>query len=166
VEPEGADRFLTPDLAGGRMVEVIERGEPALMVCHWTGIYWNGEERGLKVFQEVERRLRARFADRILWMKLSEVARYWAARELTRLEAAEGEIRLQAPFACPGFTLSHACREGERPVLRHAGVTVPLKEVASRRALETGCWCRGSERRSITCFDLVKGESALALERA
>ena len=63
------------------MVDVIERGEPALMLAHWTGIYWNGQELGFKIFQEVVRRLHARF-DHLLWMKLSEVARYWAAKEL------------------------------------------------------------------------------------
>ena len=40
---------------------MIERGEPALMVAHWTGIYWNGQELGFKIFQEVVRRLHARF---------------------------------------------------------------------------------------------------------
>ena len=43
------------------MVDVIERGEPALMLAHWTGIYCNGQELGFKIFQEVVRRLHARF---------------------------------------------------------------------------------------------------------
>ena len=35
-------------------------------------------------------------------MKLSEIARYWAARELTRIErGADRAIALDAPFACP-----------------------------------------------------------------
>ena len=83
--PEGADRFITPDLRRGRSVEVIERGEPAFMVAHWTGLYANGQELGFRVFQEVVRRLQARY-DHLLWMRLSEVARYWAARELTGIE--------------------------------------------------------------------------------
>ena len=48
--PGEVDRFITADLSQGRMVEVIERGEPAIMVCHWTGIYFNGGEEG---FQDV-----------------------------------------------------------------------------------------------------------------
>jgi hypothetical protein len=71
VEPVGPDRFITPDLQAGRLVDVIRRGEPALIVCHWTGIYWNGRQLGFEVFREVERRLRAGYADRIRWMKLS-----------------------------------------------------------------------------------------------
>ena len=67
------------------MVEVIERGEPAVMMSHWTGIHWNGQELGFQVFQEVVRRLHARF-DHLVWMKLSEMSRYWAAKALTRIE--------------------------------------------------------------------------------
>ena len=51
--PGGVDKFITEDLRSGRMVEVIERGEPALMLAHWTGIYWNGLELGFTIFQEV-----------------------------------------------------------------------------------------------------------------
>ena len=39
--------------SGGRLPEVIARGEPAMMVCHWPGIYFNGEEVGFKIFKEV-----------------------------------------------------------------------------------------------------------------
>ena len=42
--PGGADRFITGDLKSGRMVEVIERGDVAVMMSHWTGVYWNGQE--------------------------------------------------------------------------------------------------------------------------
>jgi len=140
---------------------VIERGEPAIMVCHWTGIYWNGEERGLRVFQEVERRLRSRYADRILWMKLSEVARYWAARELTQIESVDAGIRLRAPFACPSFTVSIPWRLGQEPVIRHLGRTRSLKDVTWRRDLRAGKWHLESKDRAVACFDLPKGESEL-----
>ena len=36
-KPGGADKFITADGQSGRTVEVIKRGEPALMVAHWTG---------------------------------------------------------------------------------------------------------------------------------
>jgi hypothetical protein len=161
VEPAGEDRFITEDLSAGRMVDVIERGEPALMVCHWTGIFWNGEELGLRVFREVERRLRSRYADRILWMKLSEVARYWAARELTKIEAVDAGIRLRAPFACPSFTVSCPWPSGQRPVIHQPRRTLSLNNVTWRRDLRAGRWWRGSEGRISACFDLVKGENEL-----
>ncbi len=39
LEPGDVNKFITEDLQSGRMVEVIESGEPAIMVCHWPGIY-------------------------------------------------------------------------------------------------------------------------------
>ncbi|MCA9057597.1 MAG: hypothetical protein KDA85_03830, partial [Planctomycetaceae bacterium] len=55
--PGDPNRFITPDLQSGRMVEVIERGEPAIMVCHWPGIYYNGAKHGFHVFRTVVERL-------------------------------------------------------------------------------------------------------------
>ena len=161
-EPVGADRFITGDLQSGRMVDVIARGEPALMVCHWTGFYWNGQELGFKIFQEVVRRLHARF-DHLVWMKLSEVARYWAAKELTRIERKENRIVFQAPFACPEFTVRFEARENGVPEFRASGDPVPLKEVAKPLLLQSGTWCR--ERETFTvCAALPHGRSSLELK--
>ena len=103
--PGSVDQFITADLKGGRLPEVIARGEPAILVCHWPGMYFNGQEIGFKIFQEVVRRLHDAY-DHLIWMKLSQIARYWAARELTRIDRpAPGEITFQAPFACPEFTV-------------------------------------------------------------
>jgi hypothetical protein len=157
--PVGADAFITPDLQRGRMVDVIQRGEPALMLAHWTGIYWNGQELGFKIMQEVVRRLHARF-DNLIWMKLSEVARYWAARELTRVERADNHVNLHAPFACPSFTARVTAKPGGAPKLIVKGQLVSLKEVASPLKLEPGTW-RRDEQGVTTCFDLPKGVSQL-----
>ena len=69
----------TGDLKDGR---IIRRGEPAVMACHWPGIYFNGTEAGFRNFQEVVLRLHAGF-DNPVWKKNGESARYWAAKELT-----------------------------------------------------------------------------------
>jgi hypothetical protein len=159
--PEGADRFITADLQHGRMVDVIQRGEPALMVCHWTGIYWNGQELGFQVFREVVRRLHARF-DHLLWMKLSEVARYWAARELTRIERDGSRIKLRAPFACPDFTLRWPAPRNARPLLRGADSVGELAEVNQPLRLEPGKWLRQGDEVT-ACFALPKGASQLEL---
>jgi hypothetical protein len=144
------------------VVEVIERGEPAMMLAHWTGIYWNGEERGLKIFQEVVRRLTSRYGARLLWMKLSEVSRYWAAKELTQITAHPDRLEFQAPFACPNFTVKWATNAAGAPVLASdAGPTV-LKEVPVGSALQAGSWAReGGLVRA--AFDLPRGGSRLVL---
>jgi hypothetical protein len=86
------------------MVDVIARGEPALMLAHWTGIWFNGYEVGFNIFKEVVKRLHTHY-DHLVWMKLSEVARYWAARELTRIGRNGPTVNFRAPFACPDFTV-------------------------------------------------------------
>ncbi len=150
--PTGADAFLTSDGQSGRLAEVIARGEPAVMVCHWTGIYWNGLETGFGILKEVARRLRDGFPG-TQWMKLSEIARYWAARELTRTAwtATERQLRWLAPFACPDFTFS-------LPLT--AGIPQTLREVPTSSHLTEGTWCRDGKT-AIICINLPKGQGSL-----
>ena len=58
-DPGSADQFITADLKGGRLPEVSRAASRPIMVCHWPGMYFNGEEIGFKIFQEVVRRLHA-----------------------------------------------------------------------------------------------------------
>lgn len=159
--PGGVDKFITADLKSGRMVDVIARGEPALMLAHWTGVYWNGQELGFKIFQEVVRRLKSRY-DNLIWMKLSEVARYWAAKELTRIERGTNTISLHAPFACPDFTVQFDAIPSAAPRLRTATTSQPLKEVPQPLQLTAGAWCREAGKLT-ACFALPKGGSQLIL---
>ncbi|RYD49703.1 MAG: hypothetical protein EOP85_01095 [Verrucomicrobiaceae bacterium] len=161
-EPTGVDAFITADLQSGRMVEVIERGEPGLMVAHWTGLYWNGQELGFKILQEVTRRLKARF-DHLLWMKLSEVSRYWAAKELTQLRRSGNRVAIHAPFACPDFTVRLKGSDKGVPELQAGGSAVPLKEVRKALQLEPGTWVREGDATTV-CFPLTRGTSALELK--
>ena len=161
--PGGADRFITGDLKSGRMVEVIERGDVAVMMSHWTGIYWDGQELGFKVLQEVVQRLHARF-DNLVWMKLSEIARYSAARALTRIDSAGGRVEFRAPFACPAFTFTvRRGKEGAVPRFRTAGFDQPpFKRVQRPLELSAGTWCDTRDGRVI-CLDLPRGRSEVVL---
>jgi hypothetical protein len=143
------------------MVDVITRGEPALMVCHWTGIYWNGEELGLKIFQEVVKRLHARF-DNLHWMKLSEVSRYWAARELTRIEQTPEGLALKAPFACDEFTVRWRATVRTSPRVLAGGKVTELREVTGPRRIVPGSWFRDGDA-VVACFALAKGISRLEI---
>ncbi len=102
--PGNADKLITEDLLSGRMVEVIESNEPAIMVCHWPGIYFNGSRTGFNILKEVVKRLNQKY-DHLLWMKLNEIARYWAAKELTSITLSGNKVILKAPFSASGFTI-------------------------------------------------------------
>jgi hypothetical protein len=155
--PGDVDRFITEDLSQGRLVEVIEQGEPAIMVCHWPGIYYNGDKLGFNIFKEVVRRVEQKYPD-VLWMTNSEIARYWAARELTEIESAYSGIRLKAPFAARQFTLEIRGIQMTKPTLSHQRNKLPLKRVDSPKALQSGTWWQGAEG-VLLCIDLPKGIS-------
>lgn len=160
------DKFITADLSGGRMVEVIAREEPAIMVCHWPGMFFNGQEKGFHILQEVVKRLHSRF-DNLLWMNLSEIARYWAARELTRIAKGDGRIEFFAPFACPAFTIEVPALLRATPRLVWNNNPILLREVGSRSDLGVGTFYRekaqADQDRVVCCFDLPKGPSYLLL---
>lgn len=158
-EPGGVDKFITADGSAGRMVDIITRGEPAMMLAHWTGIYHNGKELGFTIMQEVVKRLHAKY-DNLHWMKLGGLARYWAAKELTAITSAGGLISFNAPFACAEFTVRWKGAVTRAP-LHHAGdASVELKEAARLLDLKPGTWCRDGDQ-SVACFALPKGASEL-----
>ncbi|MBI3854522.1 MAG: hypothetical protein HY293_02395 [Planctomycetes bacterium] len=161
LEPGAADKFITEDFKGGRLPQVIAKGEPAVMVSHWPGQYFNGEEVGFTILKEIVKRLRAG-CDNLVWMKFSELGRYWAAKELTKIEKAGGRVDLRAPFACPEYTMAVAAAAGAVPKLTVKGQPVALKEVPKLLALESGTWTRTPEGAAV-CFDLPKGPSRLEL---
>ena len=151
-------KYCNEDATAGRMVELIERGEPAVMLCHWPGMYCNGTKDGFRQFQQVVTSLHSRFADQTIWMKLSEIARYYAAKELTEIEVTGEGIQLSAPFDCPSFTLSLPGPDRGEPVLANRTSNTRLKEVQRRGDLTTNSWC-SDRNASLFCVDLKRGES-------
>lgn len=149
-QPE-PDRYISADLRSGRMVEVIERGEPAIALSHWTGIWFNGRELGFQAMREVVRRLNTRYGRRVRWMKLCEIARYWAVKALATISIQGGELTVDSPYDCPDFTVRWP---------RTAGLS--LREVTSVETLEPGTWMRDSRDRVIACVQLRKGLNRIA----
>src|SRR5690606_11934131 len=64
--PSQGHRYANEDATSGRMVELIERGDPAVMLCHWPGLYSHGTKEGFKDFQKVVIALERRYKDRML----------------------------------------------------------------------------------------------------
>jgi len=155
------DKFITEDLLSGRMVEVIDSGEPAIMVCHWPGLYFNGEHAGFNILKEVKKRLDQKY-DQLIWMKLSEIARYWAARELTTIIPGTTSIVLKAPFACPGFTLKINTTARNARLAAVDGVSGELKRVKDPKEIKSGTWFQ-DKKETILCFDLKKGHNEIMI---
>jgi hypothetical protein len=159
--PGSADKLITEDLLSGRMVEVIESNEPAIMVCHWPGIYFNGGRTGFNILKEVVKRLNQKY-DHLLWMKLNEIARYWAARELTFITISGNKVILKAPFSANAFTIklnfpiqnTGIKNEGEEPQ--------PLFRVNDKKSIKSNSWYSDMST-TILCFELKKGSSEISL---
>lgn len=157
--PGKVDQFITVNGKGGRLPEVIAAGEPAIMVCHWPGIYYNGERIGFNIFKEVVQRLHTTY-DHLIWLKLSDIARYWAAKELTQLELAEGKLSLQAPFAAENFTVRLPLPKHEA-IRQHRGdQRTPLTEVNKLLDLKPGTFHRSKTELTL-CFNLPQGNSSI-----
>lgn len=161
-EPGSPDQFIAADLKSGRMVDVIEKQEPAIMVCHWPGMYYNGTEHGFHVFQSVVDRLHKRF-DNLQWMKLSEIARYWAAKELTTITRTGNDITFNAPFGSPDFTMLLPTTTVTSMQLRHQDTVTALQIINDRLHLKAGTCCQKDDG-WLACFDLAKGQSVLRIE--
>jgi hypothetical protein len=164
---DGDDRpqpalYANDDATSGRMVELIERREPAVMLCHWPGLYSHGTKQGFLDFQKVVTALDNRFSKQTLWMKLSAIGRYWAAKDLTKLNTdANGQLLIDAPLSCSDFTIRVNRRPTTTPRLHAAQSVAQLREVSSSELLdENAFWA--DEKQVVACFTLPKGQSRLA----
>ena len=143
------------------MVDVIASGDPAIMVCHWPGLYFNGDHVGFNILKQVKKRLDQKY-NNLNWMKLSEIARYWAAKELTRITAVENKITINAPFSTPGFTL-RLNSSTRNPMVKIPGYQPkPLLRVKDKKEIKSNTFYT-DRNDSVLCFDLVKGNSELDL---
>ncbi|MFO7904337.1 MAG: hypothetical protein ACQESR_03095 [Planctomycetota bacterium] len=160
VEDSEGHRYSNDQATEGRMVDLIERGQPAIMLCHWPGMYCNGTKKGFEDFKRVVTALHERYGDRTIWMKVSEIARYWAAKQLTEIQRTGTGFSLNAPFAAPRFTLRVPADEDAVPRIKLNDKPVMLEKVSNSRSLEPGTWMR-EEKQLMICFDLPKGRSSI-----
>ncbi len=157
------DRLITADGQQGRLAELIRREEPAVMLCHWPGLWCNGDETGYHIYQQAVERMNQHHGEKLLWMRLDEMARYWATKELLTWSLAPGELTLtEVPFDCPSLTLriagggSLADRHGVR-VGPPAGEARALASVRQRPRLATGHWLREGDD-LLVCLDVERGQ--------
>ena len=161
-----ADRYCNADATSGRMVELIQRGEPAVMLCHWPGMYCNGEKIGFKAFQRVVTSLKSRFDKQTLWMKVSEIGRYWAAKETTKLEVDASGVSIDASIGCPDFTFEVAGEQSDVLAWQANRKTMKLTRVSSFDQLSEGrFFVDEDDQKTTVCVPLTAGLCRLNLGR-
>lgn len=70
-----ADEVLTEDGTSGEMVDVLNSNGWPILITHWQSLFSNGLETGLRVLDEVARRIEKNFSDRVEWMSSEEIMR-------------------------------------------------------------------------------------------
>ena len=160
-------RYASDDGQSGRMIDMILRNEPAVMLCHWPGMYCNGKKSGFEAFKKVVLAIAGRFKDQTRWMKLSEIGRYEAAKNLTTLTLASAtEIKLEAPLSCRDFTFEYRRSTGEIPyAFKDPATQTEIKHVRRMEQLKSNtCFVEGD--RLVVSLDLPTGPSRVLLRSA
>lgn len=151
------DLYLTTQ-GQGRLVDLVDSGSFLAVLTHWQSLYSNGTEAGLTVLGRVLRRTRKILGPRIIWLKCSEMARYFAAAKTARARLTTDGILIRSPFACPRFTVSVPV--ARRPA-RVSANGHRLRPVASLTGLRDWTWAWHAGR-AYVCFDLLE-ESRILL---
>ena len=103
------DKYISADLAGGRLPAVIDAGDPGVLISHWQGFYGlhNDDRRGFNAFKTVVHRLKERDpkGERTQWRKCSEITNYACAREMAEIVMKGNSIQLDLPVLVPDLTL-------------------------------------------------------------
>ena len=158
------DLFITADLQGGRLPQVLARELPCVLVGHWPGFYFGGEEIGFQVLKEVNRRLDSYdpAGTRTRWMKTSAIGHYWMARTLSDIKSTAGEagtwrIAINTRFPTADFTLTAAmpCHQ-----VQVNGQT--LRQVYTQRDFQAGTFLVEGTRTAMA-FTLPVGETGVDL---
>jgi hypothetical protein len=129
------------------------------MVCHWPGIYYNGEKLGFNIFKTVVDRVEQKYQSKIHWMKLSEIAQYWAAKEFVSFEESKDGFTVSAPFASKDFTIL-INKNLKNVSVKQNGELVNLARLSGGKAMARNSYVN-EKGRTILCFDLAPGKSEI-----
>jgi hypothetical protein len=133
--------------------------ESPRLVGHWPCFYAN-DRIGFKVLKEVKKRLDAYDPDKTktIWMKNSEIGRYWMARELSDLSGNGGACRISTKFPTDNFTLAFHEQAARRVQVNGTD----LRLVQSQRDFCSGTFLvTGKE--TFAAFDLKAGDTTLSI---
>ena len=67
------DTLISRDGKSGQIIKVLETGGYPIMVTHWQSLMSNGLCTGLRVLNEVGRRVHELLAERVEWMSFAEI---------------------------------------------------------------------------------------------
>ncbi len=156
--------FISEDLQDGSLPPVLARELPCVLVGHWPGFYFGGEEIGFQVLKEVKRRLDAYDPDgtKTRWMKTSAIGHYWMARTLSDITTTAGmdgawQVQIDTGFPTADFTLCAAL-----PCTRVQLNGQDLRQVYTQRDLQEGTFLIEGKQ-TVFAFALPNGSTHIDL---
>jgi len=158
-----ADRFITEDLQGGHLPQIIKTERPCILLGHWPGFYFNGEKRGFDILKTVKARLDKYDPDgtKTLWMKTSEIAHYWLARRFIDITVTEEQHQINISTQFPTANFTFVIEATIRSIQVNGW---PLRQVYSRRDFQSNTFLREGQC-TFVAFDLEIGETQLEFTR-
>jgi hypothetical protein len=77
---DGIDRLLSADGRTGRIRQLVEWGQPVVLLSHWQSLFTQGSGIGLEGLAALAERIQKIFGSRLEWVTCSELARRAAGR--------------------------------------------------------------------------------------
>lgn len=68
-----ADKLISIDGKSGEIIRVLERGGYPILITHWQSLMSNGLGTGLKVLEEITKRVNNNLSDTVEWMSFEEI---------------------------------------------------------------------------------------------
>ena len=78
---ETADQLITSDGKRGEILQVLERGGYPILITHWQSLMSNGLGTGIRILDEVARRINEHLLDRVEWKSFEEILRLVCANK-------------------------------------------------------------------------------------
>jgi len=152
-----ADAWITDDGRGGRLIDLYRRRSYLVFHTHWWNTHGEDNKVGFNALKETILRINKILGDSVIWMKCSEIARYFVTSKVFKFrksEVSRNVIKLifKTPFDCKNFTLSFMT---DRTVKRVKVNGYPL-ERGRGHILEQNSWITIDER-TYVCFNLTNG---------
>lgn len=153
---EMVGNYINGDGSGGRVIELIGKGVPVVILNHWSGLYCSGRKEGFRVIKETVSRIKKHVDDRIIWMRWSELAKYCVAKDKLRYKIIQKdgnlELNLDSCIECPDFTVGFFSKNKPEKIMID---DQELYEIDKIKDLSSDRWTYQNKRIYVT-FTLKK----------
>lgn len=77
-----ADLYITEDASGGQVIDVIKNGGIPVLLTHWSSLFSNGRQTGLKVMELVFKRINEKLSDKVEFVSFDTLAKMTINKEI------------------------------------------------------------------------------------